>query len=121
MQNSLIKMVRELLMIDGDLPYHLDYQSYPEEHPSVDDFELHYFTQTWGSTALGFGGVGGQAITTANTYVFIPQFVHQKCFVYFGAGFAYAVPYSQVLMDDVRAQRMESVSRKGKYYVKEGT
>ena len=48
------------------------------------------FPQTWGSTALGFGGVGGQAFTSA--YVII-LFSNQGsgCCVYFGGRFAYHV------------------------------
>ena len=64
---------------------------------------------------LGFSGIGGQTMTTANTYVFIPLFVHQNCFVYFGARLAYAVPYSEVFVIDIGQQKMEPVSRKGKY------
>lgn len=33
---------------------------------------LHDFDQTWASTALGFGGVGGSAMTTARTYQMSP-------------------------------------------------
>lgn len=32
-------------------------------------FRMYVFPQTWGSTALGFGGYGGQAITEAYTTV----------------------------------------------------
>ena len=34
------------------------------------EFEvISVFSQTWGSTALGFGGIGGQAITSAYTTI----------------------------------------------------
>lgn len=120
MQNKIISMARELLEIDSDIPYRFNYTDYPDEKPTVDDFEIHIFEQTWGSTALGFSGIGGQAMTTANTYVFIPLFVHQNCFVYFGAKFAYAVPYSEVFVKDVGQQKMEPVFRKGKYLKLQG-
>ena len=80
MSNKLTEMAREILSIEADLPYRLDYSN--KSHPTVNDFELHTFEQTWGSTALGFGGIGGQAMTTARTYVFIPIGINQKCFVY---------------------------------------
>ena len=67
MSNKLTEMAREILSIEADLPFRLDYSD--NSNPTLDDFELHTFEQTWGSTALGFGGVGGQAITTARTYV----------------------------------------------------
>lgn len=112
MSNRLTQMAKELLEIEEDFPYRLDYS---KGRPRIDDFELHTFSQIWGSTALGFGGIGGQAMTAASTYVLIPLNVEQKCFVYFAGRFAYAVPYSQEFMDDVVAQHMEPVYQKGKY------
>ena len=46
------------------------------------------FPQTWGSTALGFGGIGGSAMTTAQTYVVTVQ---GRVLVYFGSRFAYEI------------------------------
>lgn len=37
--------------------------------PYESEIEIKMFPQTWGSTALGFGGIGGQAITSAYTVV----------------------------------------------------
>jgi hypothetical protein len=38
--------------------------------PTTRDFGVYsMFTQTWGSTALGHGGMGGAAVTTAYTIV----------------------------------------------------
>lgn len=117
MSNKLTQIALEILQIEKDLPFRLDYTENPR--PSLDDFELYTFEQTWGSTALGFGGIGGQAITAARTYVFVPQSCNQKCFVYFAGRYAYAVPYSRTLVDDVVAQRMEPVYKAGKYCMKE--
>lgn len=117
MSNKLTNMARELLAIEADLPYRFDYKD--RQLAGIDDFEMYTFPQTWGSTSLGFGGMGGQAMTTANTYVFIPQYVNQKCFVYFGSRFAYAVPYSEKFMEDVKKGNMVSVMRSGKYLIKE--
>lgn len=113
MSNQLTETAKELLIMEGDLPFRFDYTEEP--NPSIDDFDMHIFPQVWGSTALGFGGVGGQAMTEARTYVFIPVSCWQKCFVYFAGRFAYAVPYSEVLMEDIRKQNVESVSGAGKY------
>lgn len=50
------------------------------------------FPQTWGSTALGFGGIGGAAMTTAQTVVvFTYGAPIGKAAVYFGGRFAYLV------------------------------
>lgn len=113
MSNNLTKMAREILSIEADLPRRFDYNENPR--PTVDDFELHTFEQVWGSTALGFGGIGGQAVTTARTYVFIPVNCNQKCFVYFGGRFAYAANYGPELVEDIRKGALEPVSRAGKY------
>ena len=117
MSNKLTEMAREILNIEADLPYRLNYNEKP--HPTLDDFELYTFEQTWGSTALGFGGMGGSAMTSARTYVFIPRHASQKCFVYFAGRFAYAVDYSEKFMEDVLKGNMESVSRSNKYTSKE--
>ena len=115
MSNKLTGMAREILDIEADLPYRFDYSD--NSKPTLDDFELHTFEQTWGSTALGFGGVGGQAITSAITYVFIPIVINQKCFVYFAGRFAYAVDYSDKFMEDVLKCNVASVYESGKYKV----
>lgn len=113
MSNMLTRMALELLEIEADLPNRFDYTEKPR--PSIDDFELYTFMQTWGSTALGFGGVGGQAITAARTYVLVPMECNQKCFVYFAGRFAYAVPFSETFYDDIRLENMEPVYKAGKY------
>ena len=52
--------------------------------PTTRDFEVMYmFTQTWGSTALGFGGIGGAAMTTAYTIVLRSHMNGEYC-IYFG-------------------------------------
>ena len=116
MSNKLTRMAREILAIEADLPHRFDYSNnlYP---PTLDDFEIHVFEQTWGSTALGFGGVGGQAMTSATTYVFIPIGINQKCFVYFAGSFAYAVDYSDKFMEDVWSCNVVAVHESGKYKV----
>lgn len=110
--NQLVGMAREILAIEADLPYRLDYS---DERPTIDDFELYTFNQTWGSTALGFGGIGGQAITQARTYVFVPMTCNQKCFVYFAGRFAYKADWCETLKEDIRNQKMASVYQAGKY------
>ncbi|UJJ60631.1 hypothetical protein [Rhodanobacter denitrificans] len=51
------------------------------------------FPQLWGSTALGYGGVGGAAMTTAYTVVVEAQVLGRRA-VYFGScgQLAYVVP-----------------------------
>ena len=112
MSNKIVNTAKQLLMIADDLPYRF---TYSDDNPTVDDFELHMFEQLWGDTTLGFGGIGGQAMTTAMTYVFIPVSCNQLCFVYFAGRFAYKVPYCDAFINDVRNCNMASVARSGKY------
>ena len=113
MSNMLTTMARELLEIEEDLPYRFNYNIKPRL--IIDNFSLYTFEQVWGSTALGFGGIGGCAMTSARTYVFIPEVGDQKCFVYFGSRFAYAVDYSEEFFKDVLNHDMASVAESIKY------
>lgn len=113
MSNKLTQMALEALSIEADLPFRFNYKENPRQ--KIDDFDMYTFEQVWGSTALGFGGIGGQAMTTARTYVFIPIDGSKKCFVYFAGRFAYAVDYSEKFMEDVSKGNMASVTRSGKY------
>lgn len=113
MSNKLTVLAREILAVEEDLPFRFDYER--DRQVRVDDFEIIIFPQTWGSTALGFGGMGGQAITTADTIVCIPECVDQPCFVYFAGRFAYAVEWSERFAKDVARHGMLPVSRAGAY------
>ena len=60
------------------------------KHSFYDLTVYNMFTQTWGSTALGFGGVGGQAITSAYVCVIESNLLAQFA-VYFGGRLAYVI------------------------------
>ncbi len=82
------------------------------------DYTIHMFEQTWESTALGFPGIGGSAMTEATTYVLIPKKEADCAHVYFGSQFAYKVNgLTQAFMDDLNnhsmAMVMEASSRYG--------
>lgn len=65
------------------------YKDMPQDiHYYEDDFEVKLFLQTWGSTALGFGGVGGASMTPA--YTVIINYDNYYC-VYFAGRLAYKV------------------------------
>ena len=64
------------------------------------------FPQTWSSTALGFGGIGGQAITSAYVCVIESNLVGQFA-VYFGGRLAYVIERpNEKFMEDISRQRM---------------
>jgi hypothetical protein len=76
------------------------------------------FPQTWSSTALGFGGIGGQAITTAYTIVLECYSEHA---VYFGGRHAYTVNNpSEEFFQDLSKRQMREVSCHAVYHKKEG-
>lgn len=67
---------------------------------------VHVFPQTWGSTALGFGGMGGASMSTANVVIIGAK---GWATVYFGGRHAYTVPESGKLEEAIRKQRMPDV------------
>ena len=110
MKDSLQRIAEEANLIREDLP-----KRFLQKDTKITDFDVHMFGQTWGSTALGFPGCGGQMMTRANTWVFIPELDGEDCLVYFGGSFAYAVPWSRVFQTDVLNGHMVSVRERGKY------
>lgn len=81
-------------------------EKYPENSYKnyMDQIEHYSFPQTWPSTSLGFGGVGGQALTTAQTDVFV--FNDAKLAVIYWAGrFAYTVDF------DIRPEFWDEMSK----------
>lgn len=71
--------------------------------------EIDVFTQTWGSTALGFGGLGGQAITSA--YTVIVQGPNGDCCVYFSGRLAYHIKRpNNVFYEDKHQRKMREVA-----------
>lgn len=105
----LIKTVREILAISENL------RPIFNNDVDYDEGDLYMFEQTWGSTALGFGGIGGSAMTSATTYVFIPAKLNQA-YVYFGGTLAYVINNpNERFREDLRNRRMASVMEQGRY------
>lgn len=80
--------------------------------PTVRDLQVFaMFSQTWGSTALGFGGIGGAAMTDA--YTVIIANIHDREFcVYFGGRFAYKVKRpTDEFFESVRSSNMRAVHK----------
>lgn len=71
---------------NGTVPY-ID----TTRRPEVSECEVvAMFAQTWGSTALGFGGIGGAAMTPA--YTVVVRSPDGTFAVYWAGRFAYLVP-----------------------------
>lgn len=109
---SLTVIARELLQINEIISFYINNPS----KTRISDFEMETFVQTWGSTTCGFGGIGGSAMTSQRTYVFIPYYTEiEKCLVFFGSRFAYKADYCEKFKEDLRKGNLVSVNEKGKY------
>jgi hypothetical protein len=76
------------------------------KHSMYDLTVYSMFVQTWGSTALGFGGIGGQAITSAYVCIIESNLVGQFA-VYFGGRLAYVIERpNEKFMEDISSHRM---------------
>ena len=104
----LVKIARQLL----DITEYLEREFY--HVPVYDNGILYDFDQPWASTALGFGGIGGSALTTERTYVFIPHGM-DIAYVFFGGRFAYKCKMNDIFWDDVNNCRMASVIESERY------
>jgi hypothetical protein len=89
--------------------------------PDERDIEVIMFPQTWGSTALGYGGMGGAAMTPA--YTVVVETNNHTC-VYFGPGgqLAYMIEHRtqsqagcDALEKDLRSRMLADVMGSEKY------
>lgn len=87
-----------------------------KRRPRMDEIEVYgMFLQTWGSTALGFGGMGGSAISAA--YTIVLRCNYSEFAVYFGGRLAYKITNpSELFYEDVRMNNMKSVTEASKYH-----
>jgi len=78
------------------------------------------FVQVWSSTALGFGGLGGQAMTPA--YTTVVRGPDGACAVYWAGRFAYLVPATageaqrRAFAEDVRERQLVSQKEAAERY-----
>jgi hypothetical protein len=86
------------------------------KHTFYDLTLYNMFPQTWSSTALGFGGIGGQAITSAYVCVIQSNLVGGYA-VYFGGRFAYMIdrPNEKFIEDIERHRMVDARLGKGTY------
>lgn len=78
-----------------------------KQRPHVSDLDVIHFPQLWGSTALGFGGIGGSAMTTAYTTVVISG---ENAAVFFNGRHCYSVEkINAAFSEDLKSRRMEDL------------
>ena len=87
--------------------------------PREGDFYVHaMFPQTWGSTALGHGGMGGAAVTSAYTIVLYCVYTDEYL-VYFGGIYCYTIkgksPNIEAFHEDIRNQNLAARRESGRY------
>lgn len=86
------------------------------KHTDYDIRLMNMFPQTWGSTALGFGGIGGAAMTSAYTII-LNSYLNGEYLVYFGGQFAYKINKpTDAFFEDIRCVNMYPVSSAKKRY-----
>lgn len=75
------------------------------------ELQADVFLQNWSSTALGFGGIGGQALSDAYTTVF-SDILKDVYVVFFGNRMAYMVEEpTEEFYKDLKERRLASVDR----------
>jgi len=85
------------------------------KHRAGDLIVYAMFPQTWSSAALGFGGIGGRAITPAYTIIIESEHGLGFC-VYFGGRFAYRIEHpNDHFHGDIIHQKMANISESSKY------
>ena len=106
---KLTQIEKDLMVIADDLAIRTD-------GLVVDDVAgICDFSQMWASTALGFGGCGGSAMTIARTYVVFP-YDEDTAYVYFNGRFAYEVHQpNERFFEDIHNHHMASVMESGRY------
>lgn len=83
------------------------------------DLVLHTFPQMWGSTALGFDGIGGQAMTEAYTTV-VHERVTNTFVIFFGEKPCYSlIDPTEEFFEDLKNLRIAGVNEARDRYVKE--
>jgi hypothetical protein len=75
---------------------------------------VYHFPQVWSSTALGFGGIGGAAITEAYTTVVV---LNDVACVYFDGRLAYRIDdFNDTFIEHLKNQKMNDCLHKDEYY-----
>lgn len=106
---NIVYMTRQMLAISEDLRNRLS------PNNRYDYGYFYDFDQTWGSTSLGFGGVGGDMFVVERTYVFIPQKNVKKAYVYFGGQFAYTADVCKTFKEDMNNRKLVEVAKANRY------
>lgn len=107
MNNELKEIIKTVLKIDDFIQWDGSLIN-----KRIDD--IINFKQTWSSTALGFGGVGGTAMTNAYTTILR---LGNIWFVFFDGKFAYKVSIDdEVFYEDMKDRNLRSIKEAQERY-----
>ncbi|MGF7534966.1 hypothetical protein AAGG74_14950 [Bacillus mexicanus] len=67
---------------------------------SFDDLEIQVWKQTWPDTTLGFGGIGGQEISSVYTVV-VMNAIFTECVVFHGMRLAYKTDLTKEISERI--------------------
>lgn len=96
----------------GEMVDHVLQEVMLKENLLENELEWYGFQQAWGNTTIGFGGIGGQAITASTMLVVIGKIAY----VYSNGGLLYTVNHPKSkFFEDLRRFHMAARSMKGKY------
>lgn len=119
--SKLTSMAKDLLIIDED--FLMRSRGKDHKYISQEYYDLYVFDQLWPDTSCGFGGIAGQAFTERTVYAFVPKAFdltktvqdQPEAIIYIGFNFAYKVPKSNMLLDDIKHRRIRPVYQKDVY------
>lgn len=108
------EIIKEYKTLDENTPKQV-YDAF--KHPN---FDFIMFPQVWGSTALGFNTIGGQALTKAYTTV-VYELHTNIFFVFFEEDYAYSVKNpNELFKKDLDEKNMKAVYEAFKYTSHDG-
>lgn len=86
-----------------------------KDYSCMPDFDIYVFPQIWGTTALGFSGIGGESVTRAYTTVLIDEKTYVAG-VFFENELAYLLGrVNELFREDLHEHKMESEENIYKY------
>ena len=109
------KHVPNLELIEERFWNHIQDTETYKNYRFAPEFNLYTYPQWWSSTALGFGGIGGQALTQAYTTVIVDEKT-KYAGVFFGNELAYAILNpNERFWDDLNMKNMKSCDESNDY------
>lgn len=75
------------------------------DQSKTDEYEVMMWKQTWGDTSCGFGGIGGQMITSAYTVAIVDS-SFSKCIVFHDMRLAYETEVTKDVLTQINRKSL---------------